>query len=148
MELQFAELTMTQLKNSGGLGLIRDPEVRNALLEYDKGLEDCKRMYRELRGYWHVQEARQKEIFNLALARQMFRMFEEDYLTILEPPETIDPLVPAGPYLVDDDSKKMAAYYGDVLFYRTSFNNTMVFVMNQKRMAEALDRLIQERYGP
>ena len=48
MRVEFSELTMSQLKSSGGLRLIEDPEVRRAMLKYEQGLATCKYIYTEI----------------------------------------------------------------------------------------------------
>jgi len=98
--------------------------------------------------YFHVAEATQKRFLDLRLAKRSLEYIEEDpRARILEPPDRFEPLVPAGPYLADDDPLLQSQYYGDVLFYRTALSNTVWFLREQKKMAVALAGLIEERYG-
>jgi hypothetical protein len=143
---EFSELTMAQLKSSASLRLIQDQDVRNAMLNYEQGLDGCRRIYALLDGYFHVQEARQKELFNLSLGKPLFAHIEENYLNILEPLETMERLVPEGPYLLDDDPQMLTLYYNDVLFYRTALNNVVLFLKQQKELAASLEQLIHDRY--
>jgi hypothetical protein len=146
LTVELSELTLSQLEYSGGLSLIRDGMVKDSVLQYWQGMNRCKSQYDGLEKYFHVHEARQKKVFNLALGRQLLILFEEDYFNMLKTPDAFEALVSEGPYLVDDDPKLLAAYYGDVLFYRTALNNVVVFISEQKRLAESLASLIRERY--
>ena len=147
IRVEFSELTMSQLKTSGGLRLIEDPEVRRAMLRYQQGLAVCKYQYTEIQNYFHAYETSQKQVLNMKLARQAFAHIEENYLNMLEPLETFEPLVPVGPYLIDDDPKLLAVYFTDLMFYRTALYTVVVFLEQQKRMAESLIELIHDHYG-
>jgi hypothetical protein len=147
LNVEFSDLTLSQLRYSGDMALIRDGQVRDAMLNYQTGMEACQRMYSELAGYFHVHEARQKELIDLTLARRMLQRFEADYMDILLPPGSFEADVPEGRYLLDERPETRAAYFGDVAFYRTAMNNAVGFLEEQKRMAEALDRQIVERYS-
>ena len=58
---EFSELTMTQLKSSGSLLLIRDEEVRNAMLMYEQAMDESEYQFDEMKHYFHVQEESQKQ---------------------------------------------------------------------------------------
>jgi hypothetical protein len=145
--VEFSGLTMSQLKSSGGLRLIRDKQVTDAMLKYEQGVEQCRHQSEELRNYFHTQEASQKLIFNLALGRQVYERIEENYLNMLDPVDSFLPLVREGPYLVNDDPSLMSNYYGDVLFYRTALNVSVWLLKRQKEKARLLIELIENRYG-
>lgn len=146
LQADFSELTMAQLKSSGGLLLITDRSVRDAMLTYQQGLEVCKHQYSEMTNYFHVVEDTQKGIFNLRLGKRAFELIEEDYRNMLLPLDRFEPLVPAGDYVLTADSRALGRYYGDVLFYRTALSQTNQFLQNQKRVGEDLARLIRETY--
>jgi hypothetical protein len=146
LRVDFSELTMSQMKSSGNLLLIRDKEVRDAMLTYEQGLEACKHQYMEMTHYFHVIEETQKRLFNPVLSKKSFEFIEENFLNILESLETYEPLVPHGQYLNNDDPSLWAQYYGDVLFYRTALNNTSAFLSEQKRLAGSLAELIRKKY--
>lgn len=146
LRVDFSESTMSQLKSSGGLRLINDKVVREAMLTYDKGLEDCKHQYEEIVHYFHVNEETQKQIFDLSLGKDAYVLLEQDYLKMLEPLTAFDPLISNGQYLIDKEPKLRRRYYNDILFYRTTLNNINVFLLVQKELATTLIQLIQERY--
>jgi len=143
---EFSELTMSQLKSSGGLRLIEDAEVRREMLKYEQGLAVCKYQYSEIQNYFHAYETSQKQVLNMKLAEQAFAYIEEDYLNMLEPLETFEPLVPVGQYLIDDDPKLLAVYFTDLMFYRTALHVSVVFLEQQKLMAQSLISLIENHY--
>ena len=148
LEAAFSELTMSQLKYSGDLQLIRDKQVVEGMLRYEQGLADCRHQYDEMTRYFHVAEATQKQLLDLRLAKRSIEFIEEAPRgNILEPLDRFEPLVPEGKYLVSDDPRLQGMYYGDVLFYRTTLSNTVWYLNEQKRMALALMRLIRSRYG-
>ena len=148
LRADFSELTMSQLRYSGDLQLIRDKAIRDAMLDYEQGVEACRHQYAELIQYFHTYEATQKRLLNYTLAKQAFEYLEEDYRNMLKPLAPFEALVPEGDYIVDDDPRLMAQYYGDILFYRTALNNTVWFLGEQKRMAIALARRIEDSTGP
>jgi hypothetical protein len=142
----FPELTMTQLKSSGDLQLIRDNDVKLALLGYEQAVDFGRQSYDEDVIYFHTFEATQKQIFNFTLAKRSFEYIEQDNLRILEPVDVYDRMVPEGDYLIDDDPALLARYYGDILFHRTALNNTVLALLEQRRAAESLIKLLRERY--
>ncbi len=148
LEAAFSELTMSQLKYSGDLQLIRDPQIVEGMLRYEQALADCRHQYAEMVNYFHVAEATQKRFLDLRLAKRSIEYIEEDpRARILESLDRFEPLVPAGRYLASDDPQLQIQYYGDVLFYRTALSNTVWFLNEQKQMAIDLSRLIREKYS-
>jgi len=146
LRVDFSELTMSQLKSSGSLRLIEDPEIRREMLKYEQGLAICKHQYTEIQNYFHAYETSQKQIMNMKLARQAFAHIEENYLNMLEPLETFEPLVRVGQYLIDDDPKLVAEYFAALMFYRTALHVSVVFLEQQMLMAQSLIDLIHDHY--
>ncbi len=64
MPIQFSELTLSQLKYSGGFRLIKNSEVANSILEYEQGVDACKYNYDLLLNYYHIYEITNKELFD------------------------------------------------------------------------------------
>jgi hypothetical protein len=147
LRVDFPELTLTQLKYSGDLQLIENQNIKQAILGYEQGIEVCRHQYVELTHYFHVFEATQKQLLNLALAKKAYEYIESDWLRILGPLEPFEPLVQQGEYFVTDDPGLLALYYGDLLFYRTSLNNAVWFLGQQRQMAKQLMQLISSEYG-
>lgn len=148
LEAAFSELTMTQLKYSGDLQLIRDRQVVEGMLRYEQALADCRHQYEEMINYFHVAEATQKRLLDMRLAKRSLEFIEEDPTArILQPVGRFEPLVPEGRYLASEDPLLQIQYYGDVLFYRTALSNTVWFLKEQKKLALALAALIEEKHG-
>lgn len=148
LEAAFSELTMTQLKYSGDLQLIRDPQVVEGMLRYEQAVAYCRHQYEEMINYFHVAEATQKRFPDLRLAKRSFEFIEEDpRARIIESLDRFEPLVPEGRYLASNDPLLRIQYYGDVLFYRTVLSNTVWFLKEQKKLAIALADLIEQRPG-
>jgi len=148
LEAAFSALTMTQLKYSGDLQLIRDREVVEGMLRYEQALTDCRHQYAEMINYFHVAEATQKRFLDLRLAKKSLEFIEEDpRARILESLDRFEPLVPDGRYMASKDPLLKIQYYGDVLFYRTALSNTVWFLKEQKKLAIGLAGLIEQRYG-
>jgi len=147
INVEFSGLTMSQLEYGGGLRMIRDPDVTDAMLSYERGIDRISAQYDQLQQYFHTYEASQKPILNLALGKRAYEYIEADYLRTLEPIETFEPMVPEGRYLLTDDRQKLAAYYGDLLFYRAALVVVVNFLKEQEALAISLAELIHERYG-
>jgi len=147
VEMEFSELTMAQLKYSGGLGLITNPRVKQAMLAYERGMETVKRQSEQVMDYFHEYEASQKALFNPLLSKQAFEYIEVDFMRMLDPLETFEPLVPAGDYVIGDDPGLWTDYYGDMLYYKTALNINTLLMRRQLELAEALSELIAKQYG-
>lgn len=143
---EFSDLTLAQLKNSGNLQIIKDSEVTKAILLYEQGLLACKKQFDDLVVYFHAYEKTQKEIFDLTLGKEAFDFMEKDNLNMLQPVDKFQDLVPEGDYIINNDPKILAIYYGDILYFKTTLNNTILILTKQKEMANELIRLIESNY--
>lgn len=142
----FPELTMNQLRYSGDLQLIRDPDVRLGMLRYEQGLARVRYTYSQLEHYFHVVEASQKRIFNYLLAAQGLALLDADYRNMLGPLSVFEPVVPDGRYLLNDALDLLSVYYVDVRFYRATMNNTVHALDAQRGLADSVAALIGTRY--
>jgi hypothetical protein len=146
-EAEFSLGALSQLKYSGGFQLIRDEAVKKAILRYERGLEKCDNVKSEIKGYFHVMEASQKQLLNLSLGKLAYELIEQDFMNMLLPIERFEGLVDQGQYLIDTHPNSLNEYYGDVLFYRTTMNNMNLTFGHQKEIAQELIALIRTRYG-
>jgi hypothetical protein len=146
MIMEFSEITLSQLKNSGGFRLIADKDVSSGILQYAQGLDVCKRYYADHFSYFHVHEATQKEIFDLSLSKKIYEEIEKNYLNMFMPDAAMMLLIKEGNWLYNTDSKLLKRYYNDVLFYRTSLHQTNNSLIQQKQSADLLTQLIRSRY--
>ena len=143
MPIQFSELTLTQLKSSGGFRLIKNRKVTNAILQYNQGLDACKYNYDLLLQYFHIFEATSKDLFNMTLARKAFKAIEQDFHIVFLPYNEFEKFVPEGNYLDKNDPALLLKYYDDILYYQTTLTNLTGIVANQKQSSDSLMHLIK-----
>ena len=146
MPIQFSELTLTQLKSSGGFRLIKDKNITSAILQYDQGLDACKYNYDLLLQYYHTFEATNKDLFNMTLARKAFKAMEKNFHTVFLPYDEFEKLVPKGNYLDKNDRALFLKYHDDILYYETTLTNLTNIVANQKLSSDSLMQLIKTNY--
>ena len=146
MPIQFSELTLSQLKYSGNFRLIRNHEVASRILQYEQGVDACKYNYDLLLNYFHIYEATEKDLFNMALARNAYKAIEKDFNTVFLPTSEFEKLVGDGKYVDKDDPALYSKYLEDILFYQTTLSNLTNVVANQKSSALALSQLIHDKY--
>ena len=145
--VDFPNLTISQLSSGNNLFLIRNKQVRDAILDYKRGLDAYRHVDLELKHYFHVQEASQNKIFNLAIAKKAYEGIEQGTLNFFGPLDQFDPLVGHGDYLIDDNPVLLAGYYGDLLFYRTTLSNASLYLGEQQKLGDELTRLVNEIYS-
>ena len=146
MTIQFSELTLSQLKYSGGFRLIKNRDVANSIIQYALGAEGCKLDYNFLIQYYHVNEGSHKRLFNMHLARKAFKAFEKNRSTVFLPEKSFEPLVDEGTYLDDKDPELLSAYFDDILYYQTTLSNVTSSIADQKKAADTLIQLIKKEY--
>ena len=146
MPIQFSELTLTQLKSSGGFRLIKDKKITSTILQYDQGLDACKYNYDLLLQYYHTFETTNKDLFNMTLARKAFKVIEQDPHTVFIPYNEFEKLVPEGNYLDKNDPALFLKYHDDILYYETTLTNLTNIVANQKLSSDSLMQLIKTNY--
>lgn len=144
--MEFSRLTMAQLQYSGGMRLITDSGVREAMIAYEQGLETARQHARDVMTYFHELEASHKELFNLRLSKRAMEFIEQDYRNMLAPIEVFEPLVPQGSYLSSEDPELIEDYYEDMLYYRTALNILNLMYARQLELAETLSALIASQY--
>jgi hypothetical protein len=145
--MEFSRLTMAQLQYSGGMRLIRDAQVREAMIAYEQGLETTQQQTRDVMTYFHIVEESHKALFDLTLSKRAMEFIEQDYLNMLQPIEVFRPLIDSGRYLSGNDPALLADYYDDMLYYRTALNVLNLMYRRQLQLAESLSTLIESQYG-
>ena len=145
--VDYSENTISQLKNNNGFQLIKDKDISNEILEYQKKLNGAKHQKEELDLYYHVLEERQKLLFNFSLGRKVTELIDSNILNMLEPIKTFDKLVFEGDYIVNDDPKLQLAHYGDILFYRSTLSISNDVNEDLKQEAVTLIKLIEAKYN-
>jgi hypothetical protein len=146
MPIQFSELTLTQLKSSGGFRLIKDKKITSAIIQYGQGLDACKYNFDLLLHYYHTVEATNKELFNLKLGRKVFKEMEKNYHTVFQPYDEFEKFVPVGNYLDRNDPALFSKYHDDILYYETTLTALTNIVSTQKKSTDSLMQLIKTNY--
>jgi hypothetical protein len=146
MPIQFSELTLTQLKSSGGFRLIKDKKITSAIIQYGQGLDACKYNFDLLLHYYHTVEATNKDLFNMTLGRKAFKEMEKDFHTVFKPYDEFEKLVPQGNYLDRNDPALFLKYHDDILYYETTLTTLTNIVANQKISTDSLMQLIKTNY--
>jgi hypothetical protein len=144
--MEFSRLTMAQLQYSGGMRLITDAQVRQAMIAYEQGLETARQQGRDVMTYFHELENSHKRLFDLTLSKRAMEFIEQDYLNMLQPIEVYEPLVPPGEYFASDNPLLIADYYDDMLYYRTALNILTLMYRRQLHLAESLSTKIDAQY--
>ena len=147
MVMEFSRRTMAELQYSGGLRLIRDGRVREAMISYEQGLETALKQHVDIMAYFHALEESNKALLNLTLSKQAMEFIEEDPMNMLQPIEVFESLIPQGTYFSNNDPSLLTDYYDDMLYYRTALNILTLMYKRQLQLAEALEALIEEQYG-
>lgn len=143
MVAEFSHLTMAQLQYSGGMRLITNTSLREAMIAYEQGLETAQLQSRDVMTYFHELEESHKRLFDLKLSKQAMEFIEQDYQNMLQPIEVFDALVPEGNYLSSEDSLLSNDYYDDMLYYRTALNILTLMYRQQLELAESLSTMIE-----
>ncbi len=144
--VEFSELTLTQLKNSGGFRLIKNKRVSDGIAAYAQGLEFIKYQFSEVVQYFHKYEETQKKVLNLELARKAFDWLNTDMANMIRPMEEMKSLIGSGQFLLPGAVAYLSQYYSEILFYSSSMENLRTNFEKQKQKAIALIQLINDCY--
>jgi hypothetical protein len=71
-EVQFSERTMSQLKNNGGLRLVKKSEVSDALSAYDQGIRFCDRQRDQVLHYYGVLDETELTLFDFGPSKPVW----------------------------------------------------------------------------
>ncbi|MGQ0739828.1 MAG: hypothetical protein ACT4OJ_12285 [Bacteroidota bacterium] len=144
--VEYSQLTLSQLKNSGGYRLIKNKEVAAAIVGYSEGLEWSKWQFTELVHYFHQYENTQKEIINWSTAKGCYVWLDSNKLNMLRPMEEMEKLVTGENYILSKTPAQLSRYYSELLFYTSAMKNLNTNFRNQKQKAVTLIKLIRENY--
>ncbi|HET9826408.1 MAG TPA: hypothetical protein VFP87_13805, partial [Chitinophagaceae bacterium] len=82
-EVQFSERTMAQLKNNGGLRLVKKREVSDALSSYDQGIRFCDRQRDQVLHYYGVLDETELTLFDFGPIKPLWdSLFNVDVLSV------------------------------------------------------------------
>jgi len=144
-EVQFSERTMSQLKNNGGLRLVKQKDVSDELSVYDQGIRFCDRQRDQALHYYQVLDESELNIFDFAPIKPLWdSLSRTDVLSV--PIETIVRYVDSKTRLRTADATLFSKYMNAIIYDEVaiaSYNNDLV---DQGNRAATLIRLIQKKY--
>jgi hypothetical protein len=144
-EVQFSERTMSQLKNNGGLRLVKKKAVSDELSVYDQGIRFCDRQRDQALHYYQVLDESELNIFDFAPIKPLWdSLSKTDVLSV--PIETIVRYVDSKARLRSTDATLFSKYMNAIIYDQVAiatYNNDLV---DQGNKAASLIRLIQKKY--
>jgi hypothetical protein len=144
-DVHFSEITISQLKNNGGLNTIVNKKVADKIMEYDVGKDACLKSIETLDKYYHIVEATQKDIFDFSLAKPLYDKMSYLKWTAFLYLKTSS-LINEKVYLKSTNRNLLSRYYDDVLFYQTSMSANYEMVQHQNQLADSVIYLIRAEY--
>ncbi|MBS1631888.1 MAG: hypothetical protein JST10_04880 [Bacteroidetes bacterium] len=131
----YTDRTMQQLKNAGGMRLIRKSNVADSIVQYDA------RVRRSLGHQEFVNSSNLPRLFdkinsslNVAALNHLAVSGEMDSINLKKK------------ILLTNDPKEMILLNNQIIYYRLSINIMLVYVRQNKKSAENLLSLIQREY--
>lgn len=126
----FTDRTMTQLKNSGGMRLIRKQSVSDSIMNYDAGIKACELQFQVVRDGWKDASSYSYQLFDLG---KIFRRPE--------------PSMQSGPYrFITNDEQTLTAYGNRLLMYAGVVRGYTMNIAEQKNTAERLVHYLEKQY--
>jgi hypothetical protein len=126
----FTDRTMSQLKNSGGMRLIRKQSVSDSIMNYDAGVKSCELQFQVVTEGWKDASVFSYQIFDLG---KIFR--------------SKDSAVQKQPYsFLTNDPKIITAYTNRLLMFAGVVRGYTMNIAVQKNTAERLIGYLQKEY--
>jgi hypothetical protein len=145
-EVQFSERTMSQLKNNGGLRLVKKGEVSNALSTYDQGIRFCDRQRDQVLHYYGVLDQTELALFDFGPIKSLWdSLFNADVLSV--PILTMVQYLRNKVHLQTTGEDQLKKYMNEIIYDQVAiatYNNDLT---DQSRKASSLIGLIQKKYG-
>ena len=145
-EVQFSERTMSQLKNNGGLRLVKKSEVSNALSNYDQGIRFCDRQRDQVLHYYGVLDQTELALFDFGPIKPLWdSLFSADVLSV--PIPAMVKYLEGKVHLQAATEDQFKRYMNEIIYDQVAvaiYNNDLAA---QKDRAVSLIGLIQKKYG-
>jgi hypothetical protein len=145
-EVQFSERTMSQLKNNGGMRLVRKTEVSDALSNYDQGIRFCDRQRDQVLHYYGVLDNTELALFDFGPIKPLWdSLFNADVLSV--PIPTMVKYLQGKVHLQTTAGDQLKRYMNEIIYDQVAiatYNNDLA---DQSQKATALIRLIQNKYS-
>lgn len=145
-EVQFSERTMSQLKNNGGLRLVKEKDVSDELSVYDQGIRFCDRQRDQALHYYQVLDEHELTIFDFAPIKPLWdSLSKTDALSV--PVENMIAYLNSKAHIRSIDAALFSKYMNAIIYDQVAiatYNNDLI---NQGKKAVSLIRLIQAKYN-
>lgn len=122
----FTDRTMTQLKNSGGLRLIRKQSVSDSIMNYDAGVKQCELQFEVVRDGWKDASSYSYQLFDLSKALRKDSTQQLGFIS--------------------NDPQLFTAYGNRMLMFAGVVNGYTMNIIEQKRKAERLIKFLEKEY--
>jgi len=127
----FTDRTMSQLKNSGGMRLIRKQSVSDSIMNYDAGIKGCEIQFRLVEDSWKDANTYAYQLFDL---RKIMKR--------------TDPVLGNIPYtFVSNNNEIFTNYSNRLLMFSGIIRGYTQNLITQKTAAERLIHFLEKQYG-
>jgi hypothetical protein len=145
-EVQFSERTMSQLKNNGGLRLVKKSDVSDALSMYDQGVRFCDRQRDQVLHYYAVLDDTELALFDFGPIKPLWdSLFNADVLSV--PIPAMVKGLEGKVHLQTTNQDLLKKYMNEIIYDQVAvaiYNNDLAA---QRDKAVSLIELIQKKYG-
>jgi hypothetical protein len=145
-EVQFSERTMSQLKNNGGMRLVKKSEVSDALSTYDQGIRLCDRQRDQVLHYYGVLDDTELTLFDFGPIKPLWdSLFSSDELLV--PIPTMVNYFEGEVHLQKTSKDQLKRYMNEIIYDQVAvatYNNDLTA---QEAKAVSLIKLIQKKYS-
>jgi len=146
--VNFAEGTLTQLKYTGGLGLIVDPEVADSIALYDGGINFCHQDANIVVETYKETFSTQKLVYNykdrIDFQKQLGVKNSAELQNL--PNDFLVSRMSDNVKMATTDRSKIIACYNDFANYQASLELYSISLVRQKRITKNLIALITGKY--
>lgn len=144
-EVHFSERTMSQLKNSGGLRLVKKREVSDALSGYDQGIRFCDRQRDQVLHYYGVLDETELALFDFGPIKPLWdSLFGVEVLSV--PIPTMVQYITGKVHLQTSGETQLKKYMNEIIYDQVAiatYNNDLA---EQSKKAVFLLELIRKKY--
>jgi hypothetical protein len=145
-EVHFSERTMSQLKNSGGLRLVKKRDVSDALSAYDQGIRFCDRQRDQALHYYGVLDETELSLFDFGPIKPLWNsLFNADVLSM--PIPTMAQYIAGKVHLQTTGESLLKKYMNGIIYDQVAIATYDNDLTAQSNKAVSLIELIQKKYA-
>lgn len=128
-DVVFTDRTITQLKNSGGLRLIRNQNVSDSIMSYDAGVRLCETQFDVVKGAWLSESDASYSVFDLKALHRL---------------GSLNDTLPTK--LLTDDAQQLTAFTSRMLVFSRIVAGYARAIREQKNAAVRLSKFLRKEY--